>query len=162
MREKRVKFLKVGSQYVPARVLYLNQVFAMNQNENDYVSLVRIPRKWFNIFVWTFSGLIVANTLAELLTDWAWKGLGETTLARMAVLMTLIVGWFFVLSHIWEIIMLGYAKLFRDRIRAEGKAEGRAEVYREVSEWNTRRLEAEARNQPFNEPPPIPPEQSPK
>ncbi len=62
--------------------------------------------------------------------------------------------------------MLGYAKLFRDRIRAEGKAEGkvegRAEVYREVSEWNTRRLEAEARNQPFNEPPPIPPEQSPK
>ena len=59
--------------------------------------------------------------------------------------------------------MLGYAKLFRDRIRAEGKeegrAEGRAEVYRELSEWNTRRLEAEARNQPFTEPPPIPPEQ---
>ena len=138
----------------------------MNQNENDYVSLVRIPRKWFNIFVWTFSGLIIANTLAELLTDWAWQGLGETTLARMAVLMTLIVGWFFILSHIWEVIMLGYAKLFRDRIRAEGKAEGRAEgraeVYREVSEWNARRLEAESRNQPFTEPPPIPPEHSSK
>lgn len=58
--------------------------------------------------------------------------------------------------------MLGYAKLFRDRIRAEGKAEGRAEVYREVSEWNARRLEAESRNQPFTEPPPIPPEHSPK
>jgi len=32
--------------------------------------------------------------------------------------------------------MLGYAKLFRDKIlaqgRAEGKAEGRAEVYREL------------------------------
>ena len=54
--------------------------------------------------------------------------------------------------------MLGYAKLFRDRIRAEG----RAEVYRELSEWNARRLEAEARNQPFTEPPPIPPEQSSK
>ena len=34
--------------------------------------------------------------------------------------------------------MLGYAKLFRDRIRAEGraegKAEGRAEVYRQLEQ----------------------------
>ena len=138
----------------------------MKQNENDYVSLVRIPRKWFNIFVWTFSGLIVTNTVAELLTDWVWEGLGETPFTRTAVLMTLIVGWFFILSHIWEVIMLGHAKLFKDRIHAEGKAEGRAEgraeVYQAVAEWNTRRLEAEARNQPFNEPPPIPPEQPPK
>ena len=28
--------------------------------------------------------------------------------------------------------MLGYAKLFKDKILAEGKAEGRAEVYREL------------------------------
>jgi hypothetical protein len=106
----------------------------MNDNENDYVSLVRIPRKWFNVFVWTFSSLIIANTLIELWTDWAWKALGETVLARTAVLMTLIVGWFFILSHILEAIMLGYAKLFRDRIRAEGKAEGRAEVYRQLEQ----------------------------
>ena len=82
----------------------------MNENENEYVSLVRIPRKWFNVFVWTFSGLIIANTASEIWLDWALKDLGETALARMAVLMTLIVGWFFMLSHILEAIMLGYAK----------------------------------------------------
>lgn len=110
----------------------------MNQNGNDYVSLVRIPRKWFNIFVWTFSSLVIANVLIEFFTGWAWKGLGETVLTRTAVLMTLIVGWFFILAHVWEAIMLGYAKLFKDKIlaqgRAEGKAEGRAEVYRELQQ----------------------------
>ena len=30
--------------------------------------------------------------------------------------------------------MLGYAKLFRDKLLAEGRAEGRAEVYRELQE----------------------------
>lgn len=114
----------------------------MNQNENDYVSLVRIPRKWFNVFVWIFSSLVIANVLIEFFTGWAWKHLGETLSTRTAVLMTLIVGWFFIFAHIWEFIMLGYAKLFRDKIlaqgraegKAEGKAEGRAEVYRELQE----------------------------
>ena len=106
----------------------------MNQNGNDYVSLVRIPRKWFNVFVWTFSTLVIANVLIEFCTGWAWKLLGETVLTRTAVLMTLIVGWFFILAHIWEFIMLGYAKLFKDKILAQGKAEGRAEVYRELQE----------------------------
>ena len=41
--------------------------------------------------------------------------------------------------------------------RAEAKAEGRAEVYREVAEWNRRRMEAEARGEKFTEPPPAPP-----
>ena len=104
----------------------------MNQNGNDYVSLVRIPRKWFNVFVWTFSSLVIANVLIELFTGWVWKGLGETLLARTAVLMTLVVGWFFILAHIWEAIMLGYAKLFKDKILAQGRAEGKAEVYREL------------------------------
>lgn len=104
----------------------------MDENENEYVSLVRIPRKWFFVFVWTFPILIIGNTLTELFTDWAWKELGETALTRMAVLMTLTVGWFFILSHIWEGIMLGYAKQFRDKIRAEGKAEGKAEGRAEV------------------------------
>ncbi len=110
----------------------------MNQSENDYVSLVRIPRKWFNVFVWTFSSLVIAHVLIELFTGWAWKDLGETLVTRSAVLMTLIVGWFFILAHIWEVIMLGYAKLFKDKIlaqgRAQGRAEGKAEVYRELQE----------------------------
>ena len=41
---------------------------------------------------------------------------------------------------------------------AKGKAEGKAEIYQEIAEWNNRRLAAEARNEPFTEPFPTPPE----
>ena len=37
---------------------------------------------------------------------------------------------------------------------AEGKAEGKAEERRLWTEWNHRRLEAEAEGRPFDEPPP--------
>ena len=123
-----------------------------NVNENDFVSLVRIPRKWFYLFVWCFSVLIFANMLVELLTDWAWKDLGETPSTRTANLMTLIVGWFFIGSHIWEVIMLGYAKMFKDRVFAEGKAEGIAEQYHLFLEWNHRRIQAEKEGKEFTEP----------
>ena len=36
----------------------------------------------------------------------------------------------------------------------EIKEQGRQEAYQEVSDWNNRRLEAEARGEPFTEPPP--------
>ena len=126
------------------------------QDENNYVSLVRIPRNWFHLFVGTFLTLIIINTLLELLTAWKWELLGETILTRMAVLMTLTVGWFFIVSHIWEFIMLGYARTFRDRVFAEGKAEGKAEVYRELKAWEQRKKETEARGEKFTEPLPIP------
>ena len=131
-----------------------------NQDNNDYVSLVRIPCRWFHVFVGIFLTLVVTNTLLELLTSWEWKLLGDTILIRMSVLMTLIVGWFFIVSHIWEVIMLGYAKMFRDRVyaegKAEGRAEGRAEVYRQLKAWEQRKKEAEARGEKFTEPLPIP------
>ena len=38
--------------------------------------------------------------------------------------------------------------------KEEGRAEGRAEAYREMAEWNSRRLAAEARGEKFTEPPP--------
>jgi hypothetical protein len=98
-----------------------------SNNNNDYVSLVRIPRKWFYIFVWTFSTLTIANIVFDICFGWASQALGETPLTRTSVLMTLIVGWFFILSHLLEGIMLGYAKLFRDKVYAEGKAEGKTE-----------------------------------
>ena len=37
---------------------------------------------------------------------------------------------------------------------AEGKAEGKAELAAKVADWNKRRLEAEARGEEFDEPPP--------
>jgi len=100
--------------------------------KDDYVSLVRIPRNWFHIFVLIFSTSIIVNTICEFLYGWAWEELGETTLTRNAVLMTLIVGWFFITAHLWGVIMLGYAKLFKEKVFNEGKAEGKAEAEAEA------------------------------
>ena len=36
----------------------------------------------------------------------------------------------------------------------EGRKEGKAELAQKVIAWNIRRLEAERKNEPFNEPPP--------
>ena len=41
-----------------------------------------------------------------------------------------------------------------ERIREQRRAEGRAEADRDWEAWNQRRLEAEARGEPFTEPPP--------
>ena len=63
------------------------------------------------------------------------------------------------------IIMFTRLKDYQDRRKkrfaeaeAKGKAEGRAEVYQEIAEWNNRRLAAEERNETFTEPFPDPPE----
>ena len=38
--------------------------------------------------------------------------------------------------------------------KAEGKAEGKTEMYRRWADWNARRLQAESKGVPFDEPPP--------
>jgi len=45
---------------------------------------------------------------------------------------------------------------------AEAKAEGKAEVYREIAAWEHRRKEAEARGEEFTEPPPTKPQEKSK
>ena len=46
----------------------------------------------------------------------------------------------------------------RERLRDEGRergvAEGRESMAEEVADWNARRLDAEERGEPFDEPPP--------
>ncbi len=45
------------------------------------------------------------------------------------------------------------AKITADA-KAEGLERGRTEVYQEIAAWNNRRLDAEAKGIPFNEPRP--------
>ena len=42
----------------------------------------------------------------------------------------------------------------RERLREEGREEGREALAAELEAWNRRRLEAERRGEPFDEPPP--------
>ena len=48
----------------------------------------------------------------------------------------------------------------RGKIRAEGKVEGEVQMHNRWSAWNSRRIEAERRGEPFNEPPPVPDDRS--
>lgn len=43
----------------------------------------------------------------------------------------------------------------REKFKAELRAERRAELAAKVADWNKRRLEAEARGEEFDEPPPM-------
>lgn len=43
---------------------------------------------------------------------------------------------------------------FKAELRSEGRVEGKAELAAKVNDWNNRRLEAEARGEGFDEPPP--------
>ncbi len=45
-------------------------------------------------------------------------------------------------------------KEFRDKLRAEGRAEERAALNKAWQDWLARKEDAESRGQPFNEPPP--------
>lgn len=47
-----------------------------------------------------------------------------------------------------------FVKPLREKLRAEGFIEGKAEERRKWTEWNQRRLNAEAAGVPFHEPPP--------
>ena len=43
----------------------------------------------------------------------------------------------------------------RDEGREEGRDEGRKEFIAEIRAWNDRRLDAESKGEPFDEPPPL-------
>ena len=42
----------------------------------------------------------------------------------------------------------------RERLREEGREQGKADERQSWVNWNARRLDAEARGEPFDEPPP--------
>ena len=94
-------------------------------------------------------------------------GEGSSSMVQMFVLNSIII------IESWRLIMVlaqGIADRLRERrekfkaeLRAEGKAEGiaegraegRADLAAKVADWNKRRLEAEARGDKFDEPPPM-------
>ena len=59
------------------------------------------------------------------------------------------------------VIFGGVLERYQNRLKqreAEGEARGEAREREKWEAWNRRRLEAEANNQPFTEPPPVAPQ----
>ena len=65
-----------------------------------------------------------------------------------------------VLMEVWDAMMgtrdavNDWLEKRRRKARAEGIAKGRADMAAEIAAWNERRLTAQAKGEPFNEPPP--------
>ena len=123
-----------------------------HQNDNDYVSTVTLPRRWFNAFVWVFTAIVIGNVIAEVF-GWDWSLLGGLflTLERTAILITFTTGAFFAVANLTEglkMLVPNYKKTFYDK--------GQTDLYEKMLEWEKRRKAAEERGDTFTEPMPTP------
>ena len=81
-------------------------------------------------------------------------GENSSSMVQMFVLNAIII---IELGRLIMVLAQGIADRLRERrekFKAELIAEGKAELAAKVSDWNRRRLEAEARGEDFDEPPP--------
>ena len=85
-------------------------------------------------------------------------GEGSSSMVQMFVLNSIII---IELGRLIMVLAQGIADRLKERrekfkaeLRSEGRAEGKAELAAKVNDWNKRRLEAEARGEDFDEPPP--------
>ncbi len=133
--------------------------------EQKFVPILGIRQKWFDIALKLYSVVFFAYSFFVIREKFSeGKPIMETTeaifvhLAAFSVVETVI---FVALFQGVDILMYlterFRAKLQRqiEKARAEGRAEGKDEVYQEMAAWNNRRLEAEAKGIPFDEQPPI-------
>ena len=148
-----------------------------DERDDEIVPFIGIPRKWANPVVKIYAILFLGYG--------SWVGYEKLIGASDPVLERLsglwphlaaagfVAGLLFVsFVQIGDIFMYLTRRFMTDvaKIRAEGVEEGKAAgieqgieqgiatAYHQWQSWNTRRLEAEAKGEPFNEPPPTPPE----
>ena len=153
----------------------MEQHHTNNERDDEIVPFIGIPRKWANPAVKVYAIIFFAygiwigfhkfgsssKSLIENL-DAFYPHLAAFSVVEAITFVSLI--------QLGDIIMYLTSR-FRThvaKIRAEGVAEGRAEgieqgiaeAYRQWQAWNTRRIAAEAKDEPFDEPPPTPPKTS--
>ena len=152
-----------------------------DERDDEIVPFIGIPRKWTNPTLKIYAIIFLAYG-----TWVGFQGLGNTAkplierlaafythLAAASVVEALI---FVSLIQLGDIFMYLTSRFRTDveKVRAEGIEQGKAEgieqgkvegieqgitaAYQQWQEWNTRRIDAEAKGQPFDEPPPEPTE----
>ena len=145
--------------------------------DNEIVTFIGIPRKWVNpalkIYSFIFLGYAIWLIYLEL------KGSAQVLSDRLSALFTHLAG-FSVVEGLTIVAIIQLVDLImyltnkfktkvkkqvneakaegkaegREEGKEEGRAEGREEIQKAWVDWNTRRIEAETRGIPYDEPPP--------
>jgi hypothetical protein len=136
--------------------------------EQEIVQILGIRRKWLDVALKIYSVIFCAYSFFVIREGFSiGKPIMEASeaivvhLAAFSVVETmgLIVlfqgaDFLMYLTEIFRAKLQRKVEKARIEGKAEGKDEGKAEVYKAVDAWNKRRLEAEAKGLPFDEPPP--------
>lgn len=141
----------------------MNQRQRNNRDERQWVSFLGVPAERVRPHFWMFSVCFVATLIFYTYIhvfdgdNPSWRKVPSLIMedtTRAAVF------WVICSPIVVEGAVMVFGWLYmeknREKSRREGLLEGRAEAYAEWTAWNRRRMEAEAKGEPFTEPPPSP------
>ena len=135
------------------------------EERTELVSGLSIRREWIERVLTLFSLLVLFYAYFEIRHEIAKPSIALMTrvnliFSNVATFMTFAFGVLVIITHGVDRIMFRYAAYIQklEKVRAEGRVEGRVEGEAKERQlwidWYNRRLEAEAKGEDFNEPPP--------
>ncbi len=128
--------------------------------KEDRVSILSIRKIWIDLALSVFSLQVILYAVLLIRHEVA-KGnapmeAAQVIVAQLASVMAVATGITFILFQGVDFVMF-LTQLYKERLKRkikQAKAEAKAEERGLWEEWNNRRLEAEAKGDEFNEPPP--------
>ena len=129
-----------------------------DEEREDMLSILRELRPYYfwilvvQIAIW--SGVVFLSERPNC-AEVGLSGCTVTMGLKMSGLVPLMLLTSVILVDVGRYLMVLLPNL-RGKIRAEGKVEGEVQMHNRWSAWNSRRIEAERRGEPFDEPPPAP------
>ena len=99
--------------------------------DDDHVSILRIPRQLYHIFASMFIILVIGYLGFELWSKGIWESLRGGLFERVSVLMTLVIGFSFIIAYIYNVFRARQERKRHD----EAKKEGEKEVVNKAEEF---------------------------
>ena len=131
------------------------------EERTELVSVLSIRREWIERVLTLFSLLVLVYAYFEIRHEIAKPSIALMTrvnliFSNVATFMTFAFGVLVIITHGVDRIMFRYAAYIQklEKVRDEGRVEGEAKERQLWIDWYNRRLEAEAKGEDFNEPPP--------
>ena len=106
----------------------------IDKHKEDHVSIPRIPRRFYHVFAIFFIIAVIGYFGAELGFKVIWESLSDGLLERVSVLMTLVIGFFFIIAYIYTAFMSQQARQV-SKIYDEAKKASETEVLNKAEEF---------------------------